>query len=81
VCLLPTGEIKSALTVELEAMLDLHPLPDMFKKDAAQSAYRILDSMKPNTEDMQENLKIYKNFQGNIDLHPLSDTMPVSHEF
>jgi hypothetical protein len=34
-------------------MLDPPPLPVIVKKEAAQSAFRILDTYKPNTEDMQ----------------------------
>jgi hypothetical protein len=30
---------------------------------------------------MQEHLKTFKDFQGNMDLHPLLDTMPVRNDF
>jgi hypothetical protein len=43
-CLLTTGTMKSAPTIALEAMLDLPPLPVMVKKEAAQSAFRMLDT-------------------------------------
>jgi hypothetical protein len=55
-CLLTTGVFKSAPTIALHAMLDLPPLPDLVKKEAAQSASRMLDSHKSNTEDMQGHL-------------------------
>jgi hypothetical protein len=57
-CLLTTGVTNSVPTIALKAMLDLPPLPAMVKKEAAQSAYRMLDSFKPNTGDMQGHLKI-----------------------
>jgi hypothetical protein len=53
--------MKSAPTIALEAMLDLPPLPAMVKKEAAQSAFRMLDSFKP------------KDFQGVMDQTALSD--------
>jgi hypothetical protein len=56
-CLLTTGAMKSAPTIALEAMLDLPPLPSV------QSAFRMLDTYKPNTEDMQGHLRVYKVFQ------------------
>jgi hypothetical protein len=34
----------------------------MVKKEAAQSAFRMLDSFNPNTADMQGHLKIYGDF-------------------
>jgi hypothetical protein len=46
--LLTTGAMKSAPSVALEAMLDLSPLPDMVKKEAAQTAFRMLKDYKPN---------------------------------
>jgi hypothetical protein len=46
--------MRSAPTVALEAMLDLPPLLDMVKKEAAQTAFRMLKDYKPNTGDMQE---------------------------
>jgi hypothetical protein len=51
------------------------------KKEAAQSAFRMLDSIKPNTGDMQGYLMIYKISQNIIDLHPLSDTLPERQYF
>jgi hypothetical protein len=62
-CFLTTGAMKSAPTIALEAMLDLPPLPGMVKKEAAQLAFRMLDTFKPNTEDMQGHLRVYKDFQ------------------
>jgi hypothetical protein len=44
--LLTTGAMKSALTTALEAMLDLPSLPytySLYKKEAAQSAVKMLD--------------------------------------
>jgi hypothetical protein len=79
-CLLTTGAMKSAPTIALEAMLDLPPLPAMVKKEAAQSAFRMLDSFKPNTGDMQGHLKIYGDFQGVMDQHALSDKMPIRYD-
>jgi hypothetical protein len=32
------------------------------RKVAAKSAFRLLDSYKPNTEDLEGHLKIYKDF-------------------
>jgi hypothetical protein len=49
--------MKSAPTIALEAMLDLPPFPVMVKKEAAQSAFRMLDTNKPNTEDIQGQLQ------------------------
>jgi hypothetical protein len=59
--------MKSGPTIALEAMLDLPPLPAMVNKDAAQSAFRMLDSFKPNSGDIQGHLK--------MDQHSLSDKM------
>jgi hypothetical protein len=73
--------MKSAPTIAMEAMLDLPSLPAMVKKEAAQSAFRMLDSFKPNTGDMQGHLKIYEDFQGVMDLHGLSDKMPIRYDF
>jgi hypothetical protein len=53
----------------------------MVKKEAAQSAFRMLDSFKPNTEDMQGHLKIYEDFQGVMNLHALSDKMSIRYDF
>jgi hypothetical protein len=39
---------KVAPTIALEAMLDLPPLLALVKEKAAQSAFRFLDSYKPN---------------------------------
>jgi hypothetical protein len=50
-------------------------------KEAAQSAFRMLDSHKSNIRDMQEHLKIYKDFQNIMNLHPLLDTMPIRYDF
>jgi hypothetical protein len=62
-------------------MLDLPPLPAMVKNEAAQSAFRMLDSGKPNTGDMQGHLRIYEDFQEVMDQHALSDKMPIKHAF
>jgi hypothetical protein len=51
------------------------------KKEAAQSAFRMLDSFKPNTGDMQGHLRIYEDFQGVMDLHALSDKIPIRYDF
>jgi hypothetical protein len=80
-CLLSTGATKSAPTITLEAMLDLPPLPTMVNKEAAQSAFRILDLFEPNTGDMQGHLKIYEDFQGVMDQYALSDKMPIRYDF
>jgi hypothetical protein len=39
------------------------PPPALVKKEAAQSAFRLLDSYKPNTENLEGHLNIYKDFQ------------------
>jgi ribonuclease HI len=62
-------------------MLDLPPVPAVVKKEAVQSAFRILDSFKPSARDMQGHLKIYKDFQGVMDQHALSDRMPIRYDF
>ena len=62
-CLLTTGAMKSAPTVALKAMLDLPLLPDVVIKEAAQTAIRMLDEIKPKLGDMQRHLGIYKDFQ------------------
>jgi hypothetical protein len=62
-------------------MLDLPPLPAKVEKEAAKSAFRTLDSFKPSTGDMQGHLKVYEDFQGVIDLHALSDEMPIRYDF
>jgi hypothetical protein len=80
-CLLTTGAMKSAPTIALEAMLDLPPLPVMVEKKAAQSAFRLLDTYKPNTEDMQGHLRVYKDFQEIMELQSLSDRMPRKFDF
>jgi hypothetical protein len=80
-CLLTTGAMKSAPTIALEAMLDLPPLPVMVKKEAAQSAFIMLDTYKPNTEDMQGHLRVYKDFQDIMELHSLSDRLPRKFDF
>jgi hypothetical protein len=53
--------MKSATTFALEAMLDLPPW----------DAFRMLDTYKPNTEDMQGHLRVYKDFQEIMELHSL----------
>lgn len=80
-CLLTTGAMKSAPNTALEAMLDLPPLPDMVKKEAALTAFRMLKDIKPNTGDMQGHMKIYEDFQEIMELHSISDTMPLRHDF
>jgi hypothetical protein len=80
-CLLTTGAMKSAPTTALEAMLDLPSLPDTVKKDAAQSAVRMLDEIKPKAGDMQGHLEIYRDFKEIMELQVLSDKMPVRHDF
>jgi hypothetical protein len=55
---LPDGDLPA-----LEAMLDLPSLPDMVKKEAAQSANRILDEIKPKAGDMPGHLEIYRDFK------------------
>jgi hypothetical protein len=65
----------------LEAMLDLPPLPVMVKKEAAQSAFRTLDTYKPNTENMQSHLRVYKDFQEIMELNSLSDRMQRKYNF
>jgi hypothetical protein len=45
----------------------------MVKKEAVQSAFRMLYSFKPNTEDIQGHRKIYEDFQGVMNQHALSD--------
>jgi hypothetical protein len=59
-CLLTTCAMKSARNVALEAMLDLPPISDMVKKEAEQTAFRMLKDYKPNTGEMQGHLKIYE---------------------
>jgi hypothetical protein len=56
-------------------------LPAMVKKEAAQSAFKMLDSVKPNTGDMQGHLKIYEDFQEVMDQHTLYDKMPIRYDF
>jgi hypothetical protein len=58
-------------------MLDLPPLPDTMKKEAAQSAVRMLDEIKPKAGDMQGHLEIYRDFKDIIELQVLSDKMLV----
>jgi hypothetical protein len=53
----------------------------MVKKEAAQSAFRMLDTYKPNTVDMQGHLRVYKDFQEMMELHSLSDRMPRKFDF
>jgi hypothetical protein len=50
----------------------------MIKKEAA---FRMLDSFKPNTGDMQGPLKIYEDFKGVMDLHALSEKTPIRYDF
>jgi hypothetical protein len=64
--------MKSAPSVLLEAMV---------KKEAAQTAFRMLEDYKPNTRDMQGHLKIYLNFRELMDLHQISDTMPIKYDW
>ena len=80
-CLLTTGAMKSAPTTALEAMLDLPPVPDLVKKEAAMTALRMLDEIKPKTGDMQGHLEIYKDFKEIMELQVLSDKMPIRHDF
>jgi hypothetical protein len=49
-------------TFALEAILDLPPLLDLVKKEAAQSAFMMLDSHKSNTGDMG-NTGTYEDLQ------------------
>ena len=80
-CLLTTGAMKSAPTVALEAMLDLPPLPDVVIKEAAQTAIRMLDEIKPKPGDMQGHLGIYWDFQKMMELQVLSDRIPIRYDF
>jgi hypothetical protein len=80
-CLLNTGAMKSAPTTALEAMLDLPSLPDTKKREVAQSAFRMLDEIKPKAGDMQGDLEIYRDFKENMELQVLSDKMLVQHDF
>jgi hypothetical protein len=80
-CLLTTGAMKSAPTKALEAMLELPPLPDTVKNEAAQSTVRLLDEIKPKAGDMQRHLDIYRDFKEIVELQVLSDKMPVQHDF
>jgi hypothetical protein len=57
------------------------PLPALIKKEAEQSAFRLLDSYKSNTGDLKRHQKIYKDFQEIMDLHPLSGCMPLTYDF
>jgi hypothetical protein len=41
----------------------------------------MLDSVTPNTGDMQGHLRIYEDFQEVMDQHALSDKMPIRHDF
>jgi hypothetical protein len=70
-CLLTTRAMTSAPSIALEAI----------NKEAAQSAFRMLDSFKPKTGDMQGHLKIYENLQRVMDQHALSDKMPIRYDF
>jgi hypothetical protein len=47
--LLTTGAMKSDPAIALEVMLGLPPLPVMVKKEGALSAFRMIDTYKPNT--------------------------------
>jgi hypothetical protein len=80
-CLLTTGAMNSASTIALRAMLVFPPLPVMVKKEAAQSAFRILDTYKPKTGDMQGHLRVCKDFQETMELHSISDRMPRNFDF
>ena len=73
--------MKSTPTVALEAMLDLPPLPDVVIKEAAQTAIRMLDEIKPKPGDMQGHLGIYRDFQKMMELQVLSDRMPIRYDF
>jgi hypothetical protein len=57
----------------IEAMLDLPSLPDTVKKEAAQSAVRMLDEIKPKAVDMQGHLEIYRDLKEIMELQVLSD--------
>jgi hypothetical protein len=48
---------------------------------AAQYTFRMLDSFKPNTGDMQGHLKIYEDFREVMDQYALSDKMPIRYDF
>jgi hypothetical protein len=73
--------MQSDPTIALKAMIGLPLLPAMVKKEAAKSAFRMLDSFKSNTGDMQGYLKIYEDFQGVMDQNALSDKMPITYDF
>jgi hypothetical protein len=53
----------------------------MVKKESAQSAFRMLDSFKTNTADMQEHLKIYEDFEGVMEQLAFSDKKPIRYDF
>jgi ribonuclease HI len=80
-CLLTTGAMRSAPNTALEVMLDLPPLPDMVKKEAAQTAFRMLKDYVPNAGDMQGHMKIYEDFPEIMELHTISDVMPIRYDF
>jgi hypothetical protein len=73
--------MKRVPTTALEAMLDLPPLHDAVKKEAAQSAVRMLDEIKPKAGGMQGHLGIYRDFKEIMELQVLSGKMPVRHDF
>jgi hypothetical protein len=54
---------------------------DMVKKEAEQSAVRMLDEIQPKAGDMQGHLEIYWDFKEIMELQVLSDKMPVRHDF
>jgi hypothetical protein len=76
-----TGAMKSVPTTALEAMLDLPPLPDTVKKEAAQSAVRMHNEIKPKVGDMLRHLEIHRGFREIMELQVLLDKMPVGHDF
>jgi hypothetical protein len=48
-----------------------HARPSAITSNGKTDAFRMLDTYKPNTEDMQGHIRVYKDFQEIMELHSL----------
>lgn len=74
-----TGAVKSAPSVALDVMLDLNPLQDMIKKEAALSALRLLDQFNYIPGNFTGHLSILSEFHQLVQIKRSSDQIPKRH--
>ena len=81
ICVAVTGAVRSALTIALEALLDLPPLWTEIKKDSVSNALRLLDQFKFLEGDLTGHLSILKEFPNLLEMTVTTDRMPSAFNF